>query len=175
MPGLRARFSLVKELTDRLHVPWVQHDFPLHMHIWSFDAAVDARYFDSVKGKDVGNEFRSEVFAAQMYLHSKDDLKTFAQKFAGQHNVQWPFVVDPQGKLTEEVKADYALGEKFGLDHTPTIFIVTDGRNSAPQFQEVTNRGKMEAMLQSAIQQVGGIKEVAAATPKPAARRKAAQ
>ena len=105
----------------------------------------------------------------------KDDLKTFAQKFAGQHNVQWPFVVDPQGKLTDEVKADYALGENVGLDHTPTIFIVTDGRNSAQQFQEVTDRSKMDAMLQAAIQQVGGVKAAAAATPKPVVHHKAAQ
>jgi len=171
-PDCARAFPLVKEVTDRLHVPWVQHDFPLKFHIWSFDAAVDARYFDAVKGKDVGNEFRGEVFAAQMYLHSKDDLKTFAQKFAGQHNVQWPFVVDPQGKLTDEVKADYALGEKVGLDHTPTIFIVTDGRNSAQQFQEVTDRSKMDAMLQAAIQQVGGVKAAAAATPKPVVHHK---
>jgi protein-disulfide isomerase len=80
--------------------------------------------------------------------------------------------VDPQGKLTDDVKADYALGEKVGLDHTPTIFIVTDGRNSAQQFQEVTDRSKMDAMLQAAIQQVGGIKEAAAATAKSAAHHK---
>jgi hypothetical protein len=169
-PDCARAFPVVKEITDRLHVPWVQHDFPLKFHIWSFDAAVDARFFD-LKSKDIGNEFRGEVFAAQMYLHSKDDLKTFAQKFAGQHGIQWPFVVDPQGKLAADIKADYALGEKVGLDHTPTIFVVTNGRNSAQQFQEVTDRSRMDQMLQAAINQVGGVKD-AAAPGKPVTRRK---
>ena len=32
-PDCARAFPLVKEVTDRLHVPWVQHDFPLKFHI----------------------------------------------------------------------------------------------------------------------------------------------
>ena len=51
-----------------------------------------------------------------------------------------PFAVDPQGKLAAEVKADYALGQRIGIEHTPTIWVVTANskacavcRSSRPQ------------------------------------------
>jgi protein-disulfide isomerase-like protein with CxxC motif len=34
-----------------------------------------------------------------------------------------PFVADPTGQLTKEVMADKALGEKVGIQHTPTIIV----------------------------------------------------
>lgn len=170
-PDCARAFPAVRAVVEQTHVPWVQHDFPLRFHIWSFDAAVDARYFDQAAGKNIGDEFRGQVFAAQPYLHTKDDLKTFAQKFAEQHHIQWPFLVDPQGKLAADVKADYALGEKVGIDHTPTIWVVTDGRNGAQQYAEVTDRSKLEAMVQGAIQAVGGLKDTPIAKTKAAAHK----
>jgi protein-disulfide isomerase len=172
-PDCARAFPIVSEAVNQTHVPWVEHDFPLKFHKWSFDAAVDARYIDSVKGHAVGDEFRGQVFAAQMYLHSKDDIKTFAQKFAAQHGMAWPFLVDPSGKLTADVTADYALGEKVGIDHTPTIWVVTNGRNGAAQFTEVTDRSKLVPMINQAIQQVGGLKDAAPAMK--AASHKAAK
>jgi protein-disulfide isomerase len=171
-PDCARAFPVIRDAIAQTHVPWVQHDFPLRFHIWSFDAAVDARYVDSVKGHEVGDELRGQIFAAQSYLHSKDDIKTFAQKFASQHGIQWPFLVDPQGKLADAVKADYTLGEHVGIDHTPTIFLVTNGRNGASQFTEVTDRTKLVAMINQAIQQVGGIKD-AAPVAKAAAHKAA--
>jgi protein-disulfide isomerase len=165
-PDCARAFPVVRDAVAQTHVPWVEHDFPLKFHKWSFDAAVDARYIESVKGHAVADEFRGEVFAAQMYLHSKDDIKTFAQKFASQHGMAWPFLVDPSGKLTADVNADYALGEKVGIDHTPTIWVVTNGKNGAQQFSEVTDRTKLVPMINQAIQQVGGLKDAAPPTVK---------
>ena len=48
-------------------IPLVQHDFPLPLHNWSFEAAVLARYFDT-HSKEIGNDFRDTVFAHQMEI-----------------------------------------------------------------------------------------------------------
>ncbi len=48
---------LLKEAAAKYHIPWVRHDFPLPMHAWSFNAAVNARWFDT-KSKALGDEYR---------------------------------------------------------------------------------------------------------------------
>jgi hypothetical protein len=87
---------VIKEAIEKYHIPWVRHDFPLPFHTWSFQAAVDARWFDT-KSKKLGDDFRDATFAAQASIHSQDDLQVFAQKFAADHKLSFPFVVDPQG------------------------------------------------------------------------------
>jgi protein-disulfide isomerase len=115
----------VEEQAARTHnVPLVRHDFPLPMHKWSFNAAVMARYFDT-QGKDLGNQFRDYIFQHQPEI-TADNLQGFAQKFATEHKVELPFVIDPQGKFTAEVNADKELGRKVGIQHTPTIYVVSN-------------------------------------------------
>jgi len=46
---------LLKEAAEKYHIPWVRHDFPLPMHNWSFNAAVNARWFDT-KSKAIGDD-----------------------------------------------------------------------------------------------------------------------
>lgn len=115
----------LKEAAAKYHVPWIRHDFPLRQHVWSFQAAVNARWFDT-KSTAIGNEYRDQVFANQMSLASLDDLRQFTAKFAADRHISLPFVMDPQNKLAAEVRADYALGERMGVDETPTIWVVTD-------------------------------------------------
>ena len=80
-----------------------------------------------------------------------------------------PFAVDPQGKFAALVKADYALGQRVGIEHTPTIWVVTDGTKAAP-FVEVVDRSKLYQIIDTAIAQTGK-----AATPaKPASTKKPA-
>jgi len=114
-----------------------------------FDAAVAARYFDT-KSKKLGDEFRDAVFADQPNIHTQDDLRNFAQKFATNRKQVFPFVVDPQGKLAAEVKADYALGQSVGLQHTPTIWVVTNKTNGSP-FVEVVDRSKLFELIDQAL------------------------
>jgi protein-disulfide isomerase len=168
-PDCARAFPVLKDAVAKYKVAWVQHDFPLPMHNWSFDAAVIARFFDS-KSKDLGNDFRGAVFASQMYLHSPDDVRAFAQRFATQHGVQMPFLVDPQGKFAAEVKADYALGQKIGIEHTPTIWVVTDQSKGAPPFVEIVDRSKLYQILDAAIAQAGGVRDAA---PKTAVKKAA--
>jgi protein-disulfide isomerase len=47
-------------------------------------------------------------------------------------------VIDPQGKLAAAVDADKELGRKVGIQHTPTIYVVSS-RNPQRPFVEVTD------------------------------------
>ena len=58
--------------------------------------------------------------------------------------------MDPQGKLAAEVKADYALGQRVGIEHTPTIWVVTDHSKGAP-FVEVVDRTKLFQLIDQAL------------------------
>src|SRR5712691_12149548 len=58
---------LLEEAAKTYNIPVVRHDFPLPKHPWAFDAAVLARYFDT-HSKNVGNEFRDEVFRHQLEI-----------------------------------------------------------------------------------------------------------
>jgi protein-disulfide isomerase len=139
---------VIKEAIEKYHIPWVRHDFPLPFHTWSFQAAVDARWFDT-KSKKLGDDFRDATFAAQATIQSQEQLQTFAQKFAADHRLAFPFVVDPQGKLTELVKADSDLGQSVGIQHTPTIWVVTN-RTSGSPFVEVVDRSKLFELIKEA-------------------------
>jgi len=114
------------------------------MHNWSFEAAVMARYFDT-HSKDVGNEFREAVFAHQMEMNPQN-LRGFADKFAGEHKIALPFVVDPDGKLAAQVRADKDVGIGLHIEHTPTIWIV-NGKRGAKPYAEVTDTNQLYVMI----------------------------
>jgi protein-disulfide isomerase len=140
---------LLKEATGKYKIPWVRHDFPLPFHNWSFTAAVNARWFD-LKGKALGDEYRDAVFANQPSITSPEILRDFTDKFAQTRGIAVPFAIDPQGKLAAEVKADYALGQRIGIEHTPTIWVVTASSKGAP-FVEVVDRNKLYQLIDQAI------------------------
>ena len=152
---------LLKEAATKYNIPWVRHDFPLAFHAWSFNAAVNARWFDT-KNKKLGDDYRDAVFASQQSITTPDVLAQFTQKFAQDHGVAFPFAVDPQGKLASEVKADYALGQRVGIEHTPTIWVVTANSKGAP-FVEVVDRSKLYQLIDQAL---ADTKASAAPAPK---------
>jgi hypothetical protein len=96
------------------------------MHVWSFDAAVTARYIQDKISPKTAEDFRRDVFASQTGIASKDDLQAFTRKWFQTHGQNMPFVIDPAGLFTQEVKSDYTLGERIGLSQTPTIFVATN-------------------------------------------------
>jgi protein-disulfide isomerase len=140
---------LLKDAAAKYRIPWVRHDFPLPFHAWSFQAAVNARWFD-VKGKALGDEYRDAVFDNQPSITSLDILHDFTDKFAKSKSIALPFAIDPQGKLAAAVKADYALGQRIGIEHTPTIWVVTANSKGAP-FVEVVDRTKLYQLIDQAI------------------------
>ncbi len=159
---------LLKEAAAKYNIPWVRHDFPLPFHAWSFQAAVNARWFDT-KSKKLGDDYRDEVFANQISITTPDVLTKFTEKFAQSHGIALPFALDPQGKLAAEVKADYALGQRIGIEHTPTIWVTTANSKGAP-FVEVVDRSKLFQLIDQAIADT----KSAAAPPAKAAPAKAA-
>jgi protein-disulfide isomerase len=143
-PSCGMENPVIMQAVEKYHVAWVRHDFPLPQHNWSFQAAVNARWFDT-KSKKLGDDYRNAVFANQASIETKDDLQKFTQRFAQQHGVALPFVMDPQGKLTAEVKADQDLGNRMGIHETPTAFVVTEHG-----YKQITDFQKLYSMLDQA-------------------------
>jgi protein-disulfide isomerase len=156
-PACARAFPIVHAAIDKYKIPLVRHDFPLKMHVWSFDAAVIARYIQDKISAQAAEEYRRAVFANQTAIASKEDLNAFTQKYFQSHGRVMPFVIDPNGLFAAEVHADYTLGERVGLTQTPSIFIVT--QKGYTQVNDVT---QLYAMLDTAI----------AENPPPAAASK---
>ncbi|MDR3737811.1 MAG: thioredoxin domain-containing protein [Terracidiphilus sp.] len=140
---------LVREAAANYKIPLIRHDFPLPFHVWSTQAAINARWFDT-KSKKIGDEYRDEVFANQTSITDLNGLRSFTEKFAAERKLALPFAVDPQGKLQALIKADYALGQRIGIEHTPTIWVVTANSKGAP-FVEVVDRSKLYQLIDQAL------------------------
>ena len=161
---------LLREAAEKYHIPWVRHDFPLPFHAWSFQAAVNARWFDT-KSKKLGDDYRDQVFEAQpSFGEDPAKMSDFTQKFASDHGIAFPFNVDPQGKLAAAVKADYAMGQRVGIEHTPTIWVVTDHSKGAP-FVEVVDRTKLFQLIDQAIADTRGPAPTAKTAAKTTAKK----
>jgi len=133
-PMCRRTAPLVEQAGKTYKIPVVRHDFPLPNHPWSYQAAVMARYFDT-HSKALGNDFRDYIFENQLEVDLQN-LRGYAEKFATEHKVELPFVIDPNGKLAAQVNADRDLGKAIKLDHTPTVYIVSN-RNPNKPYVEV--------------------------------------
>ena len=158
---------MLHEAAKKYNVPLVQHDFPLRQHPWSYQAAVIARYFDS-KSEKLGDDYRLYIFANQNSI-TKQSLQGVTEKWAADHKVEFPFMIDPSGQFSGKVEADRQLGERIPLDHTPTIYIVNDSGHG-PSVSEVTDLSNLYQMLDEAVKQAGTTSEA----KKPATTHKAA-
>jgi protein-disulfide isomerase len=159
---------VVKAAAAKYRIPWIRHDFLIPGHIWSPEAAVNARWFDTTS-KALGDEYRDQVFASQSSIYNPDVLRQFTEKFAQSHGIALPFAIDPQGKLAADVKADKDLGLRTGIFQTPTIFIVTANSKGAP-FIEVQHPDQdLYRIIDQALADTGSTVKTAPATPtKPA-------
>jgi protein-disulfide isomerase len=123
-------------------IPLLRHDFPLPMHNWSYNAAVMAHFFDATS-KDLGNQFRDYIFSNQAEINPQN-LRGYADKFAAEHKVSLPFVIDPQGKFTAEVNAERDIGKAIKITGTPTVYIVSSRHPDKPYMQvestQITNQ-----------------------------------
>jgi protein-disulfide isomerase len=164
-PDCARAYPVVWETATAHKVPVVLHDFPLPMHNWSFDAAVYARFFDT-KSQKLGDDFRGYLYKNQINV-TPQNLRQYVQKFADDNKVPLPFVVDPEGKLKALVQTDRDLGNKLGLQHTPTIFVIANAGPPTP-FVEVEDRTKLGDIIDDMAK-----KAAPTATPaKPGARAK---
>ena len=84
-PDCARAAPLLHDAAKAYSIPLVQYDFPLPQHAWSFEAAVNARYFDT-KSKKIGDDYRLYIFQNQPYV-TKQNLRGYTEKFADQNKV----------------------------------------------------------------------------------------
>lgn len=149
-PDCAAAEPILIEAAAKYHIPIVRRDFPLPAHNWSFQAHVMARYFDT-KSLALGEEFRRWIFANQASIN-KENLRGMAERFADQHNIELPADYDPGHKLEQKVKDDFAAGQKIGVFHTPTVYLVSRTQRGQPFVEDVdrTSLFKMIEQMQAA-------------------------
>ncbi len=143
---------LLHEASKKYGIPLVQHDFPLRQHPWSLEAAINARYFDTISLK-LGDDYRLWVFANQNYI-TKANLSGMTEKWAEDHKTTLPFVVDPQGTLSAKVEADRSMGTRIPLDHTPTIYIVNE-TGHGQSVTEVSDITQLYQTLDTVMKEAG--------------------
>jgi protein-disulfide isomerase len=158
-PECARAYPVVTDAASMHKVPVVRHDFPLPRHNWSFQAAVWARYFESTSAA-LGHEFRKFIYANQGQI-SRDNLQQWVKRFGEANGTPLPPATDPEGKLAEKVRADFALGQRMGVEHTPTIWVVSNGDSSAPLVEEVKDREQLGQMIEDML------KKTPAARPAP--------
>ncbi len=170
-PDCARAAPVLHEAARKYSIPLVQYDFPLPMHNWSFEAAVNARYFDT-KSKKLGDDYRLFIFANQPQI-TPQNLRGMTERFAADNKVIFPFVVDPSGELTAKVKADYAIGQRVGIEHTPTIYVVSDTTRGTP-FIEVVDRTQLYQLIDKVMKEAGPAapapRQTAAASAKKATK-----
>lgn len=143
---------LLSQASKTYKIPQIRYDFPLPIHNWSRQGAVYAKFFDT-KSKALGDDFRDYIFRNQPAI-TKDNLRQWVSKFADEHKVALPFAVDPTGELERKVEHDIDLGKSVGVDHTPTIYVVSDARAGVP-FVEVVDRSQLYQMIDEMKRQTG--------------------
>lgn len=148
-PDCARAAPLVHEAAKTYKIPLIQYDFPLPQHNWSFDAAVNARWFD-IKSKAVGDEYRLYIFSHQTEIATPEALRSVTEKFAADHKLALPLFVDPKGELAAKVKADYELGQRVGVVHTPTLYVVSNTSRGTP-FVEVVDRTQLYNLIDNML------------------------
>lgn len=144
-PACAHAFPIVHTAVDHYKIPLLRYDFPLQMHIWSRDAAITARYLQDKVSPDAATQFRRDTFANQQSIASKDDLNNYTRHWFEAHKLQMPFVMDPSGLFAAEVQADYRMGERLGLIHTPTIVVL-----GPKGYTEVTDVSQLYTVIDTA-------------------------
>jgi protein-disulfide isomerase len=152
-PACRNAYPIVHAAAAQYKIPVVRRDYPWSFHIWSFDAAVTARYIQDKLSPQLADDFRRDVFASQTTIASKDDLASFTTKWFQAHGQTLPFVMDPGGTCKQEVEADRALGDRVGVHSTPCIFVVTQSKWVAVPYSEI---GQLNRTIEAVLAQAGG-------------------
>jgi protein-disulfide isomerase len=125
-PHCAAAHPIELNAATETHVAIERYDLPIPGHVWTYEGAVCARYIQDRISPALATQFRTDLFAAQMRIASKEDVLQFTQAWLQHHGKQMPFVIDPDGSLAKQVDADVELGRRLNVNWTPTIIVVTD-------------------------------------------------
>lgn len=111
-------------------------DFPLPQHLWSFNAAVLARFFDT-RQPAIGMAWRDYCFTHQDIL-TPDNLLNQAENWATQYNIPRAQIqqVFSRTDLFAQVEADQQRGKRDNVQHTPTILLDGVEANTPEQLEQ---------------------------------------
>jgi protein-disulfide isomerase len=125
-PHCAAAHPIELEASAETHVPIERYDAPIPSHVWTYEGALCARYIQDHISPQLANQFRTDLFAAQMRIATKEDVLQFTRAWLQRHGKQMPFVMDPDGSLAKQIDADVELARRLNVSWTPTIVVVTD-------------------------------------------------
>jgi protein-disulfide isomerase len=153
-PACAFAHPLESQVAEKYHVTLLRHDYPLAYHVWTFEGAVYARYLEDKINPKLADAFRSDVFHSQAAISSKDDLHQFVQRWVQKHGQKLPPVLDPTGTLAAKVQADFDLGVRLHITHTPTIVVVTRNNYQVVCGSEAANDPtQLDAVVRAAVEQ----------------------
>jgi protein-disulfide isomerase len=147
-PACAHAAPIVRAAVAQYKIPVVRRDYPWPFHIWSFDAAVTARYIQDNISPALADQFRGDVFANQPGIANKDDLAAFTRRWFQSHGKTMPFVIDANGACKNEVESDRALGDRLGVHATPCIFVVTQ-----TGWTPIANVAQLDDAIDAALKQ----------------------
>jgi len=155
-PLCAADAPIVRAAVAHYKIPYLRRDFPLtEIHIWSFDAAVTARYLEDKVSPALAEQFRRDVFANQQQIANKDDLVRYTSRWFTSHKLTQPFVMDASGACRNEVKADRAFGDQLNVRATPCVFVVTQKKwvhvNDMHQLYQIIDQAIAETSQPAAV------------------------
>lgn len=168
-PACAHAYPIVHATAAQYKVPLVRRDYPWTFHLWSFDAAVTARYLQDKVSPQLADDFRRDVFANQERIASKDDLVAYTRAWFKSHGETLPFVVDPSGSCKSEVESDRALGDRLGVSSTPCIIVVTQTGFVPVAYADI---GQLGQIVSDAVAKTGG-PAASLTTPAPLAQHTA--
>jgi protein-disulfide isomerase len=148
-PECAHAYPLVWEAANAHKIPVVLRDFPLPRHNWAFDAAVWAQYFDQTS-VSLGNEFRKFIYANQTQIN-RDNLQQWVQKFGAENKAAVTLPNDPGDKLADKVNADFALGQRIGVEHSLTLWVVSSSGVSQPIVEEIKDAEQLNQLIDEAL------------------------
>jgi protein-disulfide isomerase len=143
-PACARAHPLVVEVAQKHHTPLLLRDFPLLIHPWSFEAAVYARFF-ATKSETLSLDYRTYIFQNQTLI-APPDLRQYTEKFAAVHDERLPSLRELPDSLGRAVQADFDLGKRIGIKHTPTVFVVTAEGATSPL--EVSDPKELSAVIE---------------------------
>jgi protein-disulfide isomerase len=169
-PECARAYPLVWDAATAHKIPVVLHDFPLPRHNWAFDAAIWARYFDQTS-INLGNEFRKFLYLNQAQI-TRDSLQQWVQKFGDENKAPITLPNDPDGKLADKVKADFALGQRIGVEHSLTLWVVSNSGVSQPLVEEVKDRDQLNQLIEDMLKKAQAASAKTISPKKGAAPKK---
>ena len=165
-------YPIIHAAAAHYGIPLVERDFLLlgpHAALGDREAAIWSRYLRDKVSPKAADDYRAATFAAQASISSKDDMTNFTRRYFQTHNLQFPFVADPTGQLANEVNADKAIADKFGLTHTPTVIVCSD-----KEWVQVIDMSQLYQTIDRVMARAGASAPSAAAKKVPAATKTSA-